>query len=147
MLLVLSEFMKNSHITWWRQQMESFPVLLVICAGNSPVTGEFPSQRPVTRIFDIFFDLRLNKLLSKQSWGMWFETPLRPIWRHCNDSGSLHWLWGIYHVIALVQVNNTGHMIMYPTATTHINAPKSCYVGALPTGLRHHDGCRCPGAI
>ena len=45
--------------------------------------------------FDIFFDMRLNKLLSKQSWGMWFETPLRPIWRHCNDSGLLHWLWGI----------------------------------------------------
>ena len=40
--------------------------LLAICAGNSPVTGEFPAQRPVTRSFDIFFDLRLNKRLSKQ---------------------------------------------------------------------------------
>ena len=42
--------------------------LLAICAGNSPVTGEFPAQRPVTRNFDVFFDLRLNKRLSKQSW-------------------------------------------------------------------------------
>ena len=40
--------------------------LLAICAGNSPVTVEFPAQRPVTRSFDIFFDLRLNKRLSKQ---------------------------------------------------------------------------------
>ena len=35
-------------------------------AGNLPVTGEFPTQRPVTRSFDVFFDLRLNKQLSKQ---------------------------------------------------------------------------------
>ena len=47
--------------------METFSVLLVNCAGNSPATGEFPAQRPVTRSFDVFFDLRLNKWLSKQS--------------------------------------------------------------------------------
>ena len=34
--------------------------LLVLCAGNSPVPGEFPTQRPVTRSLDVFFDLRLN---------------------------------------------------------------------------------------
>ena len=61
--------------------MESFPVSLALCAGNSPVTGEFPTQRPMTRSFYVFFDLRL----SKQSWGWWFETPSRPLWRHCND--------------------------------------------------------------
>ena len=43
------------------------------------------TQRPVTRNFDVFFDLRLNKRLSKQSWGWWLETPSRPLWRHCND--------------------------------------------------------------
>ena len=47
--------------------------------------GEFPTQRPVTRIFDVFFDLRLNKRLNKQSWGWWFETLSRPFWRHRND--------------------------------------------------------------
>ena len=47
--------------------METFSALLAICAGNSPVTGEFPAQRPVTRSFDVSFDLRLNELLSKQS--------------------------------------------------------------------------------
>ena len=44
--------------------METFSALLAFCAGNSPVTGEFPAQRPVTRSFDISFDLRLNKQLS-----------------------------------------------------------------------------------
>ena len=52
--------------------------LLALCAGNSPVPGEFPAQRPVTRSFDVFFDMRPNKRLSKQSWGWWFETPSRP---------------------------------------------------------------------
>ena len=46
--------------------METFGALLAICAGNSLVPGEFPSQRPVTRSFDVFRDLRPNKRLSKQ---------------------------------------------------------------------------------
>ena len=71
-------------LSWRRQQMETFSALLALCAGHSPVTGEFPAQRPVTRNFDIFFDLCLNKRLSKQSWGWWFETPSRPLWRHYN---------------------------------------------------------------
>ena len=54
--------------TWWRHQMKTFSALLAICAGNSSVAGEFHAQRPMTRSFDVFFDLRLNKRLSKQSW-------------------------------------------------------------------------------
>ena len=69
---------------WWRHQIEIFSALLAICAGNSPVTGEFLAQRPVTWSFDIFFDLHLHKRLSKQSWGWWFETLSHPLWRHCN---------------------------------------------------------------
>ena len=71
-------------IPWWRHQMETFSASLAICAGNSPITGEFPAQRAVTRGFGVFFDLRLNKRLSKQWRGWWFETPSRSIWRHCN---------------------------------------------------------------
>ena len=52
---------------WWCHQMETFSALLSLCTGNSPVTGEFPIQRPVTRSFGVFFDMRLNKRLSKQS--------------------------------------------------------------------------------
>ena len=70
--------------SWWRHQMETFSALLAICAENSPVPDEFPTQRPVTLSFDVFFDLRLNKRLSKQSWGWWFETQLHPLWRHRN---------------------------------------------------------------
>ena len=70
--------------TWWRHQMETFSALLALCARNSPVPGEFPAHRSVTRSFDVFFDLRLNKRLSKQSWGWWFETQSGSLWRHCN---------------------------------------------------------------
>ena len=54
--------------------------------------GEFidprwiPAQRPVTQSFDVFFDLRLSKCLSKQSWGWSFKTQSRPLWRHRNET-------------------------------------------------------------
>ena len=72
------------YYSWSRHQMEIFSALLAICARNSPVPGEFPAQTPVTRGFDVFFDLRLNRRLCKQSWGWWFETPSCPLWRHSN---------------------------------------------------------------
>ena len=65
--------------SWWCHQMETFFASLALS-----VTGEIPSQRPVTGSFDVFFDLRLNWPLSKQSAGWWFETPSRSLWRHCN---------------------------------------------------------------
>ena len=49
-----------------------------------PFTGEFIAQRPVTRSFGVFFDLRLHEWLSKQSWGWWFETPSCTLWRRCD---------------------------------------------------------------
>ena len=52
--------------------------------GEFTGPGELPAQRPVTRSFDVFFDQRLNKRLSKQSWGWWFETPSWSLWRQCN---------------------------------------------------------------
>ena len=75
----------KKNYRWWRHQMEAFSALLAICAGNSLVPGEFPTQSPVTRSFDVFFDLRLNKRLSKQSRGWWFETLSHPLWRDCNE--------------------------------------------------------------
>ena len=70
----------HDNVIKWKH----FPRYWPLCAGNSPVTGEFPSQRPVTRSFDVFFDLRLNKRLCKQSWGWWFETQSRSLCRQCN---------------------------------------------------------------
>ena len=56
--------------TWWRHQMGTFSALLALCVGNSTVTGEFPTQRPVTRSFDVSFDLRLNKHFSHEIWSI-----------------------------------------------------------------------------
>ena len=83
-LLIWSCYTK--WLSYWRHQMEIYSLLLTLCAGNSPVTGEFPSQRSVTRSFNVSFHLRLNKRLSKQSRGWWFETPSRSLWRHCSDN-------------------------------------------------------------
>ena len=90
--------------------METFSALLTICAGNSPVTSEVPTQRPVKPSFDVFFDLCLNRRLSKQWWGWWFEMPSCPSWCHCNDyvfmgfiypysSGLLRWQWRSYDIV------------------------------------------------
>ena len=70
--LVMKQTNKKNMMS---HQMETFSALLAICAVNSPIAGEFPAQRPVTRSFDVFVDLLVNKRLSKQSWGWWFETP------------------------------------------------------------------------
>ena len=66
-------------------QMETFSLLLALCVGNSPVTCEPPSQMPVTQSFDVFFDLHLNRWLSKQSRRWWFEMASHSQWLHCND--------------------------------------------------------------
>ena len=90
--------------------MEAFFTLLAFCAGNSPVTGEFPAQRPVTRSFDVFFNLRLNKQLGKQSWGCWFETLSRPLWRHCNAMPNLNnrsnWLHALCNTLGLDKMDS-----------------------------------------
>ena len=52
---------------WWRHQMEAFSALLALRAGNSPVSGEFPSQMPVTQSFDVFFDLHLNNTFDSDT--------------------------------------------------------------------------------
>ena len=78
-------FHSKSHRIWWRHQMESFSTLLALCVGNSMVTGEFPTQRPVTRSFDVYSDLCLNKRLCEQSRDCWFDSPSRSLWRHSND--------------------------------------------------------------
>ena len=70
------------------------------------VTGEFPSQRPVTRSFEGFLELRLNKRLSKQSWGWWFESPSCPLWRHCN---VIDYQW--FYLSSLAQNSNVNAYI------------------------------------
>ena len=131
---------------WWRHQMETFSALLAICAGNSSVPGEFPAQRPLMRGFDIFFDLRLNKRLSKQPWGWWFETPSWSLWRQCNDlNQTLHSpylalvgeLWGDYRMD--FGENYTNHPADMPLLTNHpriYNLTKT-YLGTSSSAMKH----------
>ena len=67
--------------------------------GEFTGPGEFPTQRPVTRSFDVFFDLRLNKRLSKQPWGWWFETSSWSLWRQCNENNVPRQCWKITGLI------------------------------------------------
>ena len=67
--------------------METFSVLLALCAGNLPVTAEFPGQGPATRSFDVFFDLRLNKrytVAGLVKWRIYVQLDLKELivfWR------------------------------------------------------------------
>ena len=130
--------------------METFSALLALCAGNSPVPGEFLAQRPVTRSFDVYFDLRLNKRLCKQSWGWWFETLLCPLWRHSNaymlcnrwlvfmsSSSSLHWWW---------------NFCLYSSLSTLYTMIKDIFLSGLANGFfaacqiwSNHDYVSLPG--
>ena len=99
---------------WWRHQMGTFSELLANCAGNSPVTGEFPAQRPVTRSFDVFFDPRLNKRLSKQSLSC-------PLWRNCkaNVNGK-----ALLFVFTLFDGDTTDGITRYCSSSTNPNFNK-----------------------
>ena len=88
--------------------------------GEFTGPGEFPTQRPVTRSFDVFFDLRLNKRLSKQPWGWWFETPSWSLWRHRND---------------FVKCKLPKIHVMYERIFTVLKCPEWC----CPKGVRRHD--------
>ena len=68
----------------WRHQMETYFHITGPLWGKPPVNDGFPSQRPVTRTFGVFFELHLNKRLSKQSRSWWLETPSRSLWCYCN---------------------------------------------------------------
>ena len=72
--------------------------------GEFTGPGEFPTQRPVTRSFDVFFDQHPNKRLSKRTWGWWFETLSRSLWRHCNVRSCHYTL----DTMAFVIITNPG---------------------------------------
>ena len=78
--------------------------------GEFTGPGEFLTQRPVTRSFDVFFDLRLNKRLSKQTWGWWFETSSWSLWRQCNNVWSIQSPYKLSRWLGkLICVSKLGH--------------------------------------
>ena len=86
--------------------METFFALLALCGGNSPVIGEFPSQRSVTRSFDVSFDLRLNKQFSKHSRRRWFDTPSSSLWRRSNATINSNSYQAAVNVIVFHETSN-----------------------------------------
>ena len=82
-LIYICDYSQNASFMMMSSNGNIFRVTGPLC-GEFTGPGEFPTQRPVTRSFDVFFDLRLNKRLSKQPWGWWFETLSSSLWRHCN---------------------------------------------------------------
>ena len=114
-------------VVLWRHQMETFSTLLALGDGNPPVTDGSPSQSPVTRSFDVSFDLGLNKQFSEQSRRRRFETPSCSLWRQCSEytkatSHHLNQCWLIVNWIGLDLFNDdtcpSGHI----SRPTHVKS-------------------------
>ena len=132
----------NISTSWWRHQMETFSALLAISAGNSPVPGEFHAQRPVTRSFGVFFDLRPNKRLSKQSWGWWSETPSSSLWRHRN---AIHVVQQLMGKVFMTKWNKTLTLPMLKIANYYARQTHEIYqvlpcqwISKLPVSFEIH---------
>ena len=122
----------NSHEV--RRMMECRHNMMTSSNGNIfRVTGHLwwectgprfiPAQRPVTRGFDVLFDLRMNKRLSKQSWSWWFEKLTRPLWRHCNVIKNNWWLANLklpLGIFCLQRQNLAQHFVSVQTQIYYI---------------------------
>ena len=75
-----SEYVLHDDVIKWRHFPRHWPLRGI---HRSPVNSPHKGQM---RSFYVFFDLRLDKRLSKQPWGWWFETPSCSLWRHCNGA-------------------------------------------------------------
>ena len=123
----------HDDVTKWK----TFSALLALCEGNSPVTGEFPSQKPVTRSFDVFVDLRLNKQLYKESSRRWSETPSRSLWRHFNVIVHM-WYWNICVSFPISRLSYSIWSTQTSPIYIHDNLPSFPLVHLL-----HHVSNRC----
>ena len=111
LLLTPRDLWNVTEYSWWGHQMETFSVLLALCAGNSLVTGEFPSQRPVTQGFDVFFVC------------VWTNG-----WVNNRDAGDLRRHHTHYNVIILIaMLKKCWHLQNVMVSGTH----------GLPSGLNH----------
>ena len=135
-------------VSKWKHLPRHWPF---ICAGNSSVLRWIPTKWPVMRSFDVFFDLRPNIRLSKQSWGWWFETPSRQLWRLCIFKK-------IFTLIPLSRSPSTKNPIrnnqqlypnlnvvsfgwsMYETSRYRCRAISMTFTQRLPTGCKHYSG-------
>ena len=79
---LLSDGAKIYHddIIKWKHFPHYWPFVRGI--HRSPVNSPHKGQWRGALMFSLI--CALNERLSKQSWGWWFETPSRSLWRHCN---------------------------------------------------------------
>ena len=128
-ILISMKFVPNGLIDnkhWFRNwlgveqtlsEMQTCSALLNFCEWITPVTS---------RSFDVFFDLRPNKRLSKQSRRRCFDTLSRSSWRHCED----------YSPISLV-LNNTCMAIAAAVLGTFVIRNKSYLSNNITTNTKH----------
>ena len=116
MTFLYPDFSHHDDVIKWKHFPRNWPFVRGIhrTAVNSPHKGQWRGA------LMFFFDLHLNKRLSKQSWGWWFETLSGPLWRHCNVAPgrcscniafavsnvhqryiSRHFMWNCSHVNAI----------------------------------------------
>ena len=107
---IVSEVLK---LRLWVVGIQITPIMAMMTLSNEYIfrvsghlCGEFTGQRPLMRSFEVFPQLCLNKRLSKQSRGLWFETPSCSLWRHCNTKGYLKW----YLLITIVGTPASPHI-------------------------------------
>ena len=115
---------QHDDVIKWKHFPRNWPL-----CGEITGPGEFPTQRPVTRSFDVFFDLRLNKRLSKQPWGWWFETLSWSLWRHCSEIGKSRHKFQFWFISYLEQSYSRysvwwGALILHPCQIDIFNARK-----------------------
>ena len=124
-------------ITQWNPVLTSF--MVTSSNGNIfRVTGEFPTQRPVTQSFDVFFDLHLNKRLSKQSRGWSFETPYDVIVMFMDWMFNMKQMTGI----STKQLIN-GDEKHYDADKIYRSAWKNTCLSWIPSIVCNFIGCFC----
>ena len=116
LFFVFTRVREITIVSWWQHQMETFSTLLALCEKNSPVTGEFPSQRPVTRSFGVFlryaeitplYMIRIHRLLVTH-WVLWPPN-------YKNETADL-WYWICKHWLkALMYKETWWHTCQYRT--------------------------------
>ena len=122
----------HDDVIKWKHFLRYWPFVQGLY--RSPVNS--PAKRSVTRSFDIFFELRLNKRLSKQWWGWWFDTPSCPLWRQCNGfQRRVSSLLGAAIVLApswyfmmqlyMIKSSNSNSVITVPPSNSPKNPPMS----------------------
>ena len=109
--------------TWWRHQMETFSALLELCMVNPSDTGGFshPNKANDAEV-SCFYDVQLNKRMSKQLGCWWFETPWRSSWGHCSEFDNIYWTYDVPNNFHLISISKQSTNVPCTVFTLYIFA-------------------------